>query len=340
MTQLVLVTGVSGFIAMHITQQLLDAGYHVRGTLRSLDKGKYLREVYSRITPHAEHLSFHAADLTEDAGWETAVAGCAFVIHVASPFPSGPPRHEDELIIPAREGTLRVLRAAAAVGTVKRLVLTSSVAAIIDGRESSDRPLTEADWSDLNGPIAAYSKSKTVAEMAAWSFMETENPPFDMVAINPGTVLGPIFDKRQISTSIELVLKLLRREVPGVPALNFPVVDVRDVAAAHLAAMTSPAAAGKRYICSFDSIWMAEIAEILRENYSNRGYKIPTRKMPGFLVRLAALFDPTVKLVANRLNKAIYLDNSRIKKDLNWQPHDTTAMITALTDSLITLDAI
>jgi nucleoside-diphosphate-sugar epimerase len=332
----VLVTGASGFIGLWCVRKLLEAGYRVRGTVRSLSRADSLREV---LTGHGveaaadpERLRFFAADLSADDGWSDAVADCRYVLHVASPLPSSLPRHEDELIIPAREGSLRVLSAAAAAG-VERVVLTSSVAAVLYGRDRDGTVYDEHSWSDID-TILPYPKSKTLAERAAWKFIDDHPGDMQLAVINPGLVLGPLMSK-SYSTSGEVIRKLLAREMPGCPPLGWAPVDVRDVADAHLAAMTTAEAAGKRFVCAVEHAWIHDIASILAERYRDRGYKVPTRKLPGFLLRVSALFDKTLRLVTPDLGKREDLSNARIKQVLGWQPRALPEMVTAMADSMI-----
>lgn len=335
----VLVTGASGFIGMHCILQLLEQGYQVKSTLRSMAKEQYLRVLFQKHTLYSQHIEFVEANLLRDDGWEEAAQGCDYVLHIASPLPSGPPKHEDDLIIPAREGSLRVLKAAHRAG-VKRVVLTSSIAAMIAGHDRQSKIFNEADWSNVNGSVDAYAKSKTLAEKAAWTFVNQPDVNLELAAINPSLVLGPILDARQTSTSAELVLTLMQRKYPGVPRLNYSVVDVRDVAAAHLAAMTHPDAAGKRFVCSTDSIWMMEVARILDTHFASRGYKIPTRQLPDFVIKLGALFDPTSRLVVHGLGVETKVSNKQIKSVLDWRSHSVEEAIVSMAESLIALDAI
>ena len=278
-SDLVLVTGASGFIAQHVAIALLRAGYRVRGTLRDLAKAGKVRQT---LAPHVqgaeERLEFAAGDLERDGGWAEALAGCRFVHHVASPIPRQPPDHEDDLIRPAREGTLRVLRAAAQAG-VERVVLTSSLAAVTYGWPREGRPVfTEEHWTILNDSVAPYEKSKTLAEKAAWEFVASlpSGHRIELVSVNPGLVLGPVLDE-DWGTSGELVRKLLARELPACVHVGWALVDVRDVAAMHLAAMTTPEAAGQRFLCATEHHWMVDVARVLDRHYRSRGYRVPTR---------------------------------------------------------------
>ncbi|HVS66027.1 MAG TPA: aldehyde reductase [Thermoanaerobaculia bacterium] len=333
-TTTVLVTGATGFIAQHCILQLLDAGYAVRGTARSASRGGRVAQV---LEPHLadpssiERFEVLAADLTRDQGWADAAAGCRFVLHVASPIPSAPPKDEQELIGPARDGALRVLRAAADAG-VERVVMTSSLAAVLYGVER-DRVFTEQDWSNVDGgSIGPYEKSKTLAERAAWELAESLD--LELTTINPGLVLGPILDA-DLNTSSEAVAKLMNREFPACPDLHFAMVDVRDVAAAHLAAMTTAEAAGERFLCAIGDHSLREVATILDRRFGPRGYRIPTGRMPAFAMRLVALFDKTARLALNDLGRPQAIDNSKIRRVLGWEPHSLEEMVVANAESLI-----
>jgi nucleoside-diphosphate-sugar epimerase len=272
----------------------------------------------------------------DDAGWSDAVNGCPYVLHVASPFPSSPPKHEDALILPAREGTLRVLKAAAKAN-VSRVVMTSSVVAVSYGHVyDSSKVFDENDWSRTDADIGAYPKSKTLAERAAWDFVNglEGDDRLELAVINPGMIFGPVLDNHY-STSGEVVRKLMRREYPGCPKLYIPAVDVRDVAAAHISAMTNPGADGKRFCCVAQCAWMREVAEILNNHFSAQGYKIPTRELPSFIVRFVALFDKTARLIVGHLGQRSEISNTLIKQVLEWKPRDLEEMIVAMGQSMI-----
>ncbi len=329
----VLVTGASGFIALHCILQLLEQGYRVRGTLRTPSREAALRAIFARYVDADDRIEFVTADLSQDAGWAEAVAGCTYVLHVASPVPREPTKHEAELIVPAREGTRRILQAAADA-QVKRIVITSSVAAVRYGlSHNAEYVFDENDWSDPEQDIGAYPKSKTYAERDAWEFV-ANHPALELAVINPVMVLGPLLDERY-STSIEIVLKLMRRDMPRCPNLGWSFVDVRDVAAAHLAAMTVPQAAGQRFICSAQFAWMRDIALILHENFASQGFNIPWRKLPNMAMRFFALFDETARFVIGSLGQRTDYSNARIKSVLNWQPRSLEEMVIATGESLI-----
>lgn len=330
----VLVTGATGFIALHCIQQLLEAGYAVRGTARSKRRGDAVAEI---LRPHLsdpallERLEIVSADLTADAGWPEAVGGCQYVLHVASPFPSAPPKDESTIIVPAREGALRVLRAAKAAG-LERVVLTSSLAAVLYGVDRN-KTFSEADWSNPDDPrIGAYEKSKTLAERAAWDFARAND--LDLVAINPGAVLGPCLGP-DMSTSGEIVRKLMNREFPACPDLHFAMVDVRDVAAAHVAALKAPDVSGERFLCAGPDCSLREIADILARHYGPKGYRVPTGRLPGFLMRVFAIFDGTARLALNDLGRPARIDNQKIRTKLGWKPRGLEEMTVAMAESLI-----
>jgi dihydroflavonol-4-reductase len=317
---LVTVTGASGFIALHCVRELLERGFRVRGTVRNLKSADALRRALLPLEP-SERLEFAEAELLSDTGWAEALNGARYVLHVASPLPKAPPKDEDELIRPAREGVLRVLAAARAAG-VSRVVMTSSAAAISSGRERSpSHVFDERDWSDLAGPMTAYEKSKTLAEKAAWDFVGEHGAP-ELVAVNPVFVLGPSLSGAD-NTSNEIVAKLLRREIPGCPRLAFPLVDVRDVAKAHVLAMLASAAAGQRFLLVSDTAWMKEIAQVLVA----AGYRVPTRELPNLLVRAVSLFDPTLRLVVNRLGKPALTSAEKAKTLLGWTGRSMREMV-------------
>lgn len=328
----VLVTGASGYIGLHCVRALLAAGYSVRGTLRSPAREPGLREALGRHVDASGRLEFVRTDLDSDDGWADAVRDCRYVLHVASPLPSAPPKDENELIVPARDGALRVLRAAKDAG-VERVVMTSSLAAVCYGHaRDGSRSYDESDWTITEG-INAYEKSKTIAERAAWDFVAEHGAP-ELVTINPGLVMGPLLEK-DASTSVEVVGKLLRREFPGTPRLGWAVVDVRDVADAHVAAMTTPEAAGQRFCCAIEHAWMSEIAAILDAHFASRGYRVPRRALPDFVMRAVAPFDKTARLAVADLGLRQDIDSSRIRKVLGFEPRGLEEMVVATGESMI-----
>jgi dihydroflavonol-4-reductase len=334
----VLVTGGSGFIGAYCILQLLDAGYRVRTTVRSPKREADVRAMLkSSSAEPGEALSFVAADLMDDAGWSEAVAGCDFVLHVASPFPPSQPKNEDELIIPAREGALRVLRAARDAD-VKRVVLTSSFAAIHYGFASTNHLFTEEDWTDLNSRhLSAYVKSKTLAERAAWDFIAREGRTLELTVINPVGVFGPVLGA-DYSSSIQLVQRLMDGALPGCPRLSFGVVDVRDVVDLHVRAMTNPAANGQRFLATAgDSMTIQQIALVLKRRLGDAARRVPTRELPDWLVRLASLIDSSIAQFIPELGKAWNVTNAKARELLGWTPRSNEEAIVATAESLLQL---
>jgi dihydroflavonol-4-reductase len=332
----VLVTGGSGFIAQHCILALLQAGYRVRTTVRSLSREAEVRE--NLKTGGAEpgaRLSFVAADLTADFGWAEAAARCAHVIHGASPTPSGNQVREEEWIRPAVDGNLRVLRAAREAG-VRRVVLTSAFGAIGVGHRPRSRPFDETDWSDLNGNVAPYQKSKTLAERASWEFIAREGGGLELAAVNPTTVLGPALGP-DYSHSIRLIKNLLEGQ-PGCPKINTCVVDVRDVADLHLRAMLDPAANGERFLAaSGESLWLVEIARSLKQHLGEGAGKVSTRILPNWFVRLVALVNPAMKGIVTHLGVNMNASAEKAQRLLGWAPRSREDAIYATAESLIRL---
>ncbi|HEY9026912.1 MAG TPA: aldehyde reductase [Burkholderiaceae bacterium] len=336
--ELVLVTGGSGFIATHCILQLLAAGHRVRTTVRSLSREADVRaSLKSAGADAGERLAFFPADLNADAGWNEAAAGCDYVLHVASPFPVNVPRHEDELIVPAREGALRVLRASRAAG-VKRVVQTSSFAAVGYGHPPMNRPFNEGDWTNMDGDgLSAYVKSKTLAERAAWSFMAREGGDMELAVVNPVGVFGPALGA-DFSTSIEIVKRMLDGALPGLPRIGFGVVDVRDVADLHLRAMTHPEAAGERFLAvAGDFLTMLEIALVLKQRMGAAGRRVPTRELPDWLLRIVAKVDKSVGQIVPELGKHKNASNEKARRVLGWTPRAADEALVATAESLVRL---
>jgi dihydroflavonol-4-reductase len=317
MAETVLVTGGSGFLGGWCIVELLGRGYEVRTTVRDLAREPEVREAVGSQVDAGEGLSVLAADLTRDDGWAEAVAGCDYVLHVASPFPPVQPKDPDELIVPAREGTLRVLRAALDADA-RRVVVTSSVAAIAGGAKGPG-PLTEADWTDLDFPgLSPYVRSKTIAERAAWELVDERSERERLTTINPGAILGPLLS-RDASFSLQVIERLLKG-TPGAPRIGFSFVDVRDVAKLQVEAMLSPAAGGERFIAVAEFLWMAEVAAVLRRELGPDARKVPTRKVPDLLVKAMGLFDPSVRTITNQLGKKLTYSNEKAKTGLGFAP--------------------
>ena len=330
----VLVTGGSGFLGSWCIIKLLQAGHRVRTTVRDLRREG---EVRKSLAPHVdagERLAFHAADLTSDNGWRAATDGCDFVLHVASPFPIGQPKDPQELIVPAREGALRVLRFANECG-VKRVVMTSSIVSIRNPKRETTRNFTEENWSDPDAPgLSAYGQSKTIAELAAWEFAK-KNPKTELAVVCPGLILGPPLSL-DMSTSLSVVTRMLDGKMAGAPRLSFAIVDVRDAADLHLLAMTSPQAAGQRYIAGGPSLWFAEIAKVLRDRLGADAAKVPAKEIPNLMVRIAALFDPGLRSIVGDLGVQNQFSIDKARK-LGWKPRPVEDCIADTARALLAL---
>jgi dihydroflavonol-4-reductase len=319
----VLVTGASGFLGSHVILQLLGGGHEVRATVRNLNRGG----------KSGAGLSFFAADLGSDAGWADAVAGCDYVLHVASPIPARAPEHEDELIVPAREGTLRVLRTSRDAG-VKRVVVTSSCGAIYYGHKPRKEPFDETSWSVPGGDMSAYVKSKIIAERAAWDFMAREGGQLEMSVINPSGIFGPI-PGPDCPSSVN-VMKRLLDGMPGCPQISFGIVDVRDAADLHIRAMTRPAAAGERFIAvGGKSMSMLDIAKVLRAQMGAAGRRAPRLQLPNWLVRLGARRDPAMRQLLPMLGKVREASHEKATRVLGWVPRPNEETIVATAESLL-----
>jgi nucleoside-diphosphate-sugar epimerase len=334
----ILVTGGSGFVGSHSIVQLLAAGHEVRTTVRSLKREGDVRAMLKEGgAAGGDRVGFFAADLNDDAGWPEAVAGCEYVLHVASPMPPNIPKHEDELIVPAREGTLRVLRAARGAG-VKRVVLTSSFAAIGYGHGPQKAPFNETCWTDPNGDdVRPYVKSKTLAERAAWDFIAREGAGLELTVVNPVGVFGPVLGP-DYSASILVVQRLMDGAIPGCPRLYFGVVDVRDVADLHIRAMSHPAAKGERFLAvAGDFMSILDIAKVLKARLGASAKRVPTRQLPNWLVRIASLRDPAVKQILPELGKVKNATNEKAKRVLGWAPRPNDEAIVATAESMVRL---
>ncbi len=334
---LVLVTGGSGFIGGHCILQCLAAGHRVRTTVRNLSREPEVRTLLKRAGADGDgRLSFAAADLERDAGWPEAVAGCDYVLHVASPFPLAVPKHEDELIVPARDGALRVLKAARAAG-VRRVVLTSSFAAVGYGHEEQSAPFDETSWTNPDGGgVSAYAKSKTLAERAAWDFVAHEGG-LELSVVNPVAVFGPVLGP-DVSTSIAIVQRLMDGAMPGLPRMTFGVVDVRDVAGLHLRAMTDPRARGERFLAiAGDFMTFREIALTLKARMGAAARRVPTRELPDWLLRLAALANSSVRQILPELGKSKNASSAKARSLLGWAPRPREEALVATAESLMRL---
>lgn len=327
----VLVTGGSGYIAGFTIRQLIAEGWTVRTTIRSLTKEQQVRDI---LDVDNSKLSFFAADLTDDAGWAEAMAGCTHVAHLASPIPGASPKDENELIIPARDGALRALRFAKEAG-VQRVVLTSSMAAIAYGVGRGEYTFSEKDWTNLDHPdVYPYVKSKTIAEREARNWMDANGGDMEFCTINPSMVLGPILSP-DFSTSIEAVKKMMDGSFPGAPDLGFCVVDVRDVADIHVRALTAPDLDGERFFAAGKFFKLHDIAMLLKERLGEEGRKIPSRKLPDWLMKIVSIWDPVARQVKSELGKVRHADVSHAKEKLGWQTRDEEQTIIDTARSLI-----
>ena len=331
MSEKVLVTGASGFIASHTIIDLLNAGYTVRGTVRDLARVEKLKTMFAQHTDKTDQLEFVAATLTDSACWETAMSGCSGVFHIASPVPVAQPDNPDDLIIPAREGTLNVLRAARAAN-IKRVVLTSSVAAITGNSQPAGHLNSASDWTDPGLPgLTPYVLSKTAAERAAWDFVADGGP--ELVTVNPALVLGPALEA-DYGSSLEVLALMMRGKYPLVPKIGFGIVDVRDVASLHRIAFEHPDAVGQRLIASNGFMWMLEVADVLRKTFPDYQGKLPKRHLPNLIVRLLSRFDKVLATIVKDVGKVKDFDNQPAL-DLGWQPRGPVDAINAGGKSLI-----
>ncbi len=330
----VLVTGGSGFVGSHVILQLLHAGHVVRTTVRSLTREQSVRAMLRDAGADAsQRLTFFAADLERDDGWAEAVAGCDYVIHVASPIPAAAPKTEDDLIVPARDGVLRVLKAARDA-RVKRVVLTSSCGAVYYGHPPQTEPFEETSWTNIRGEMSAYVRSKAIAERAAWDFMAAEGGALELAVINPAGIFGPVLGA-DFSSSIDLVTRLMKG-MPGCPRLYFGVVDVRDVADLHVRAMTNPAAKGERFIAVSGGVMsMLDIATLLKARLGDAAQKVPTRQLPNWLVRFVALFDSTMRPLVPLLDNKRHATSAKAEHVLGWKPRSREDAIVATAESLM-----
>jgi len=334
----ILVTGGSGFVGGHVILQLLEAGHDVRTTLRSLAKEQAVRDTLAHAgAKNLDRLGFVAADLNQDEGWAQAVTGCDYVQHVASPFPLAQPKDENDLIRPAVDGTLRVLRAARDAG-VKRVVLTSSFAAIGYGHGDQAAAYTEADWTNVDGPaVQPYMKSKTLAERAAWDFIEREGNGLELAVVNPVGIFGPVLNE-DLSTSIEIIKRMLEGGLPGAPRLYFGVVDVRDVAGMQIKAMTAPEAKGERFLAvAGDPVSIYDMSVILQQGMGEKAAKAKLRQVPDWLMWIMALFNPLAREAGPRLGIRAAASNAKARELLGWQFRSNEEAIVASGESLIRL---
>ncbi|MFD3452622.1 NAD-dependent epimerase/dehydratase family protein [Streptomyces sp. NPDC058691] len=333
MTEKILVTGGTGFVAGWCVVELLRRGYEVRTTVRAPSRQGAVREAVATAVDPGGRLTFAVADLTSDDGWDEAVAGCDRVLHVASPLVTETERDPHALIGPARDGTLRVLRAAAGAG-VKRVVMTSACAAASPPLAGPDSVSDETRWTDTDDPaLTGYRRSKAVAEQAAWRFAEVSGGRAALTTILPGAVFGPVLTPAGRG-SVQVVGRLLAGRMPGTPRIGFEVVDVRDLADLHIRAMTAPAAAGERFIATGEFLWMSQIAQVLRDELGDAARKVPTRALPDLAVRLMARLDPGVRAVAPYLGRRHLHSAAKAERVLGWRTRPAAATLTDCAGSL------
>jgi dihydroflavonol-4-reductase len=329
----VLVSGGSGYIAGFLIRQLLAGGWHVHTTVRSRSREAEVRRL---LGADKGRLHFFEADLGADAGWAEAMAGCSHVAHLASPLPRGVPKSADELIVPARDGALRVLRAARSAG-VKRFVMTSSVAAIAYGHGPGEHRFTEADWTRLAHPrLSAYIQSKTIAERAARDWVAAEGGGIEFCTINPSVVLGPVWSG-DYSASVFIVKMLLDGRLPALPDIGFGIVDVRDVADLHARALTTAGLSGERFIASGRFMKLREVADVLRSGLGAQAARVPTRGVPDALVRFVALFNPMARAVVDELGSVRHQDAAHARAVFGWQTRPEAESILDAARSLVAL---
>lgn len=335
----VLVTGGNGFLGAYCVLTLLRSGHRVRTTIRDVRNAPRLLEMLRVGGAHdADSVEVVAADLNEDAGWSEAVAGCRHVLHVASPYPSRRPRDEDELIRPARDGSLRVLRAARDAG-VERVVLTSSFAAIGYGhRTAPAHTFTEADWTDPEAPgVEAYQRSKTLAERAAWGFVATEGSALELAVVNPVGIIGPLLHPEP-TTSMQLMTQLLNGRIPAVPHVTYGLVDVRDAADLHVRAMTDPAANGQRFLATAgEALWVSDVARILRDDLGAAGRRVPRHTIPDVVVRTLGGIIPSMRSMAHDVGVFKGLSNEKARDLLGWRPRSAEQALLEMAHRLVEL---
>ncbi len=331
----VLVTGGSGYIASFCIAQLLCGSTQVRTTVRSLTREAEVRAAIGKVVKADHRLEVVVTDLNADAGWREACSGCSGVLHVASPIPSRNPRDDDELVRPARDGALRVLKAAREAG-VRRVVMTSSTAAVTYGHGGRSQPFTEADWSDPGDRTdsSAYERSKMIAERAAWDWHSREGGALELVTICPGAVLGPVLGG-DFSASLDIVKRLIDGSLPGLPHFGWPLADVRDIADLHVRALRAPNAAGQRFIGAGAFYWMEDIARVLRDRVPEVAAKVPKRRLPIWLVRLSSVFDPVVRDRLFELDKERPVSAEKARRELGWAPRSNDEAIAGTAQSLL-----
>jgi len=333
----VLVTGGSGYIGSYCILALLNAGFSVRTTVRDLAREPQVRsQLRNGGADTAANLRVVRAELRSDEGWREAVDGCQAVLHVASPTLTQVPRNDDEMVRPAVDGTLRVLRAARDAG-VRRVVMTSAIGAIAYGHAPRNAPFTEQDWTNVDADIAPYQKSKTLAERAAWDFVAGEGRGLELATVNPTGVLGPALGP-DYSPSLIAIARMLDGSMPALLPFATGYVDVRDAASLHLLAMIEPAAAGERFIATAGhSLWLRDVAAVLRQRLGERAAKVPTREMPLWVARALARVNPQVRSLRAALGRDLDATSAKAERVLGWKPRPIEDTIVETAESLLAL---
>lgn len=330
----ILLTGITGFLGSHTAIQLLNRGYEVVGTLQSKDRINSIREIINRKTVNFDKLSFAVANLNDSAVWFELTKNIDYVHHIASPFPRELPKHENDLIVPAKQGTLNVLKAASA-NNVKRVVMVSSIAAIVYGKskEELNKVFDESDWTDETSSkdTTPYFKSKAIAEKAAWEFIRQDKSNLELVTVCPGAILGPVLEN-DFGTSANIVIKILDGSSPALPKIGFDVIDVRSAADLLIKAMETPQAAGNRYIASSGYMTFKEVAMILKEQYPSK--KIPTAELPNFAARLFSIFEKSLRPILIELGIKRKTEITKAQKELQWQPLSPKTAVLACAESV------
>ncbi len=336
-TSKVLLSGVTGFLGSHTTIQLLNKGYEVIGTLRDKRRAVEIHQIIAKHTSYPDRLTLVEADLLDENIWQTLTEGVTYVQHIASPFPRTLPKNEEELVQPAKQGTLHILNAASKNG-VKRVVITSSSGAVVYGKQKGEESGTykEEDWTDISNKAdtTPYFRSKTVAERAAWDYIQQDSSEMELTTVCPGAILGPVLEE-DFGTSANIVIKTLDGSTPAIPNIGFDIVDVRSVADLLIRAMEAPQAANQRYIGSAGFMSFKDVANILKQKYPDR--KIPSITLPNLAVRLFSRIDPTLKPILIDLGVERRVDHSKAAKDLNWEPISNEEAVLACAESVINL---
>ena len=334
MAETVLVTGGTGYVAGWCVVELLRRGYQVRTTIRDAGRAEAVRAAVATVVEPGDRLTFHVADLTSDAGWDAATAGCDYVLHVASPLGTDDGKDPDALLVPARDGTVRVLRAATRA-RVKRVVMTSAANAASPSSYAEEGVTDETLWTDPDDPtLSGYRRSKTVAEKAAWDYLAGVDTATTLTTILPGAVFGPVLTTANLG-SVQIIARMLSGRMPGTPRIGLEIVDVRDLADLHIRAMTAPEAAGQRFLATGEFTWMRQMAVTLRDQLGAAGAKVSTRQLPDVVVRLTAVFDKPLRSITASLGRRNRHTTEKARRILGWQPRPAAQTVVDCARSLI-----